>query len=60
MPPISSHMLIVLTSAQSQEGPHIRHVLQAFQEGYQIHQVAVRRVANPALYRDGIVCSPAC
>lgn len=57
---MSSHMLVVLAPAQGQEGPHIRHVLQAFQEGYQIHQIAVRRVANPALYRDGIVCSPAC
>lgn len=52
---ISSHMLTVLAAAQSQERADVRHVLQAFQEGYHIHQVAVRRVADPTLYRDGIV-----
>ena len=54
------HMLPVLPSAKGQQRPDIRHVLQTFQEGYQIHQVAVCGVADPALYRDCVVYSGWC
>lgn len=49
------HVLSVLSAPQGQQRTNVRDVLQPLEEGHQVHQVAVRRVANPALYGYGIV-----
>ena len=49
------HVLSVLSAPQGQQRTNVRNVLQALEEGHQVHQVTVRRVANPALYGYGIV-----
>ena len=49
------HVLTILAPPQSEQRTNVRHVLQTLEEWDQVHQVAVCRVADPALYRDGVV-----
>lgn len=44
-----------LTQPQVEKGSHIGGMLEAFQQGYQMQQVIVGRIANPALNGDGVV-----
>lgn len=49
-------MLSVLASSQRQQRTHIRHVLQPFQHRDQVQEVIIRRVVDPALDWDRVVC----
>ena len=48
-------MLAILATPQGQQRAHVRDVLEPFEEGDEVQEIVVRRVAYPALYRYGIV-----
>jgi hypothetical protein len=49
-------MMPVLPAPERQQRPHVRDILHPLEEGDQVHEIAIRRVADPALYRDCVVC----
>ena len=51
------HVLAVLATPQGQQRPDVRDVLDPFEEGDEVQEIVVRWVADPALYRYGIVWS---
>lgn len=55
-PPGISYVRPVLPSPQCKQRPDIRDILQPFQQGHQVQEIVIRRVADPALYGNGVVC----
>ncbi len=48
MPPI-------LPTPQRQQRPPIRNMLQPLQQRHQMHQIIIRRIVDPSLYRYRVV-----
>lgn len=48
-------MLPILPTSQGKQRSHIRDMLQPFEQRYQIQQIIIRRIVNPAFYRDSII-----
>ena len=51
------HMLPIFSTSQGKQRSHIRDMLQPFEQRHQVQQIIIRRVVNPAFYRDSIVYS---
>lgn len=48
-------MFPILPTSQSEQRSHIRDMLKPFEQWYQMQQIIIGRVINPAFYRDSIV-----
>lgn len=49
--------LLRLSLPQRQKSSHIGHILQCLEEGYQVYQFAICRVADPAFNGYRIICT---
>lgn len=53
---MSCHVLPVLSASQCKKSSDVGNILQALEQRDEVQEVVVRRVVDPALYWDGVIC----